>query len=402
VAIENARLREDLTRKVEDLQAADERRREAAKRLNQLATIVEYSEDAILSKDLTGHITSWNPAATRILGYAAEEMIGKSILKIIPPEMHGDEEVILENIRNGKSIEHFETVRLTKAGERIDVSATISPLRDDSGKIIGASKILRDVSARKRMEKSLLQAEKIAATGKMAATIAHEINNPLEAVVNLLYLAREKATDPEQMSYLNAADREITRVSHIARQTLGYYREHTSAVSTSLAELAAYAFRIYKLRCDGSGIRVETRFESKRKIMMHKGEMMQVISNLITNAIYAMPQGGVLTLTIVDQPDSVSLCVEDTGEGIPAEALPHVFDAFFTTRQTFGTGIGLFIAKQIVEGHGGRIKIESSTDAETHGTKVTIVLPLESQYSQDSGGRGFGALVAGSSDPEPA
>ena len=381
VAIENARLREDLNRKIEALEAADARRREAAKRLNQLAAIIQYSEDAIVSKDLTGRVTSWNPAATRILGYSAEEMIGESILKIIPPELHGDEDVILDNIRNGRSIEHFETVRLTKAGERIDVALTISPLRDESGQIVGASKILRDVSAQKRMANSLLQAEKIAATGKMAATIAHEINNPLEAVVNLLFLARERAVDSEQLAYLSAADREIARVSHIARQTLGYYRENASAVSVSLTSLLDDALRIYKPRCDANGIRVETRFESQRKVIVRKGEMMQVISNLVTNAIYAMPRGGVLTLTILDEPNSIALCVEDTGEGIPADALPHIFDAFFTTRKTIGTGIGLFIAKQFVEGHGGRIKIESSTDAEAHGTKVTVNLPLANQYS---------------------
>jgi len=381
VAIENARLREDLNHKIEALEAADARRREAAKRLNQLAAIIQYSEDAIISKDLTGRVTSWNPAATRILGYSAEEMIGESILKIIPPELHGDEDVILDNIRNGRSIEHFETVRLTKAGERIDVALTISPLRDESGQIVGASKILRDVSAQKRMANSLLQAEKIAATGKMAATIAHEINNPLEAVINLLFLARERAVDSEQLAYLNAADREIARVSHIARQTLGYYRENASAVSVSLTSLLDDALRIYKPRCDANGIRVETRFESQRKVVVRKGEMMQVISNLVTNAIYAMPRGGVLTLTILDEPNSIALCVEDTGEGIPQDALPHVFDAFFTTRKTIGTGIGLFIAKQFVEGHGGRIKIESSTASETHGTKVTVNLPLANQYS---------------------
>ncbi|HET8635241.1 MAG TPA: HAMP domain-containing sensor histidine kinase, partial [Acidobacteriaceae bacterium] len=175
--------------------------------------------------------------------------------------------------------------------------------------------------------------------------------------------------------------REIARISHVARQTLGYYREHASAVRISLAELVDDALRIYRPRCDANGIRVETRFESTRKVMVRKGEMMQIISNLITNAIYAMPGGGVLTLTVLDGPDSTALSVEDTGEGIPPDALPHVFDAFFTTRKTIGTGIGLFIAKQFVEGHGGRIKIESSTDAGAHGTKVTVNLPLENQYS---------------------
>ena len=135
----------------------------------------------------------------------------------------------------GRRIEHFETVRLTKSGRRLDVSLTISPVKDQQGQIIGASKILRDISGRKRMEQTLLQAEKIAATSRMAATIAHEVNNPLEAVMNLLYLLRPKITDSEGVEYLSSAETELGRVSHIAKQTLGYYREHTSAARVSLS-----------------------------------------------------------------------------------------------------------------------------------------------------------------------
>ncbi len=145
-----------------------------------------------MSKDLNGTITSWNDAATRVFGYSPEEMIGASILKLIPEHLHSDEKTILESIRAGRRIEHFETVRRAKDGRLIEVSLTVSPIKDEEGRVIGASKILRDVSSRKRMEQSLLQAEKIAATGRMAATIAHEVNNPLEAVMNLLYLLRDK------------------------------------------------------------------------------------------------------------------------------------------------------------------------------------------------------------------
>ena len=209
IAIENTKLREQLTIKVIDLQKAEMRHKEAAKGLGELAAIVESSDDAIVGKDLNGIIPSWNSAATRILGYSSEEMIGTSILRLIPKELHPDERTILAKIQNGERIGHFETVRLTKKGERLDVSLTISPVRDDSGKIVGASKILRDISMRKEMEKSILQSEKIAATGRMAATIAHEINNPLEAVVNLLFLAQQTATDPTQIEYLNAAESEV-------------------------------------------------------------------------------------------------------------------------------------------------------------------------------------------------
>lgn len=348
-----------------------------------LAAIVESSDDAIVSKDLNGRITSWNGAATRILGYTAEEMIGESILRLVPAHLHDDERRIIENIKAGKRIEHFETVRLAKDGQLREVSLTISPVRDESGTIIGASKILRDISQRKRMEISLVQAEKIAATGRMAATIAHEINNPLEAVVNLLYLAKLKATDREQMEYLSAAESEVGRVSHIAKQTLGFYRENAAAVRESLAGLTAEAVRVYEPKLRSGNIQLQTHFESHREIEMRKGEMMQVISNLVANSIYAMPNGGRLTISVVDaaEPrDGVLLTLEDTGVGIPEKNLARIFDAFFSTRTNIGTGIGLFVARQFVEGHGGTLSVESSTHAERHGTKMVIFLPADGPH----------------------
>jgi PAS domain S-box-containing protein len=176
-------------RDITDLRRAEEMLRDNTKRLSELAAIVASSDDVIVSKDLNGIISSWNDAATKVFGYTADEMIGASILKLIPENLHSDEKIIMENIRAGRRVEHFETVRLTKDGTLLDVSLTISPVKDADGRVIGASKILRDVSNRKRLEQSLLQAEKIAATGRMAATIAHEINNPLAAVMNLLFPA---------------------------------------------------------------------------------------------------------------------------------------------------------------------------------------------------------------------
>lgn len=383
VAIENARLREQLTHKIADLEKSEARHREASNRLGEFAAIVEFSDDAIISKDLTGTITSWNPAAVRILGYTAEEMIGSSILKIIPPNLHSDEPIILGKIQAGERIEHFETVRLTRDGRPIDVSLSISPVRDNSGQIVGAAKILRDISARKALERSLLQAEKIAATGRMAATLAHEINNPLEAVVNLLFLAREECTNPRQEQYLDAAESELARLSHIARQTLGYYRDTASIVYASLSEVAAEVLRIYEPRCKAAGIRVESDLTSMPSIAMRKGEIMQVISNLITNAIYAMPSGGTLSISVARSrlpEDSIVLSVADNGIGIPSEHLAHIFEAFYTTRGNIGTGIGLFVAKQFVEGHGGSMEVESRTGSGS-GTRMSIILPLLNRYA---------------------
>jgi PAS domain S-box-containing protein len=362
---------------------------DSSKRLGELAAIVESSDDVIVSKDLNGIIRSWNGAATRLFGYSADEMIGTSILKLIPEDLQSDEKTIMENIRAGRRVEHFETMRRTKSGQLLEVALTVSPIKDKHGRVIGASKILRDISTRKRLEQALLQAEKVAATGRMAATIAHEINNPLEAVMNLIYLLRPMIADPEGISYFKSVETELGRVSHIAKQTLGYYREHAAASSASIGEIVLHAITIYEPRCTATGIEIKKAISSSRKIVLRRGEMMQVVSNLMMNSIYAMQAGGALSISVEDaagNPDGIVLTIQDDGVGIAEADLPRIFEAFFTTRGTVGTGIGLFVSKQFVEGHGGRIEIESRRDGEKHGTTVRVFLPISTTY--DSSGDG--------------
>jgi PAS domain S-box-containing protein len=362
---------------------------DSSKRLGELAAIVESSDDVIVSKDLNGIIRSWNGAATRHFGYSADEMIGTSILKLIPENLHSDELTIMESIRAGRRVEHFETVRRTKSGQLLDVSLTVSPIKDEHGRVVGASKILRDISTRKRLEQALLQAEKIAATGRMAATIAHEINNPLEAVMNLIYLIRPMITDPAGISYYQSVEAELGRVSHIAKQTLGYYRENAAPSSASIGEIVLHAITIYEPRCIATGIEIKKAINSSRKIVLRRGEMMQVVSNLIMNSIYAMQAGGLLSISVEDivrSPDGVILTIQDNGVGIAQSDLPRVFEAFFTTRSTVGTGIGLFVAKEFVEGHGGRIEIETRQNREDHGTSVRVILPVSTTYDPPGDG----------------
>ncbi len=352
-----------------------------------LAAIVESADDAILSKDLNGTVTSWNGAAERIFGYTEAEMIGQSILKIIPPELHPEEQIILAKLRAGEKIDHYETTRVAKDGRRVSASITISPLRDSSGRVVGASKILRDITDQKHLEATLASAEKLAAGGRMAATIAHEINNPLEAVLNLIYLARSNSREPATRTYLEAAETELSRLADIAKQTLGFYREQTSAVNVSLSSLVGEALRLYEPKLRAAGIQAVTRFASTRQIKVKKGEIMQVISNIITNAAHAMPSGGTLAASVentsLDGKDALLLSVEDSGVGIPEEHLQRVFDPFYTTRNTTGTGIGLWVVKQFVEGHDGRIELHSSTDPRAHGTRVNILLPFANPYSRE-------------------
>jgi PAS domain S-box-containing protein len=363
----------------------DQRQMEIAR--SRLAAIVESADDAILSKDLNGVITSWNRAAERTFGYPEEQMVGASILVLVPEELRPEEEVILRKIRNGERIDHYETIRVAKDGRRLNVSLTISPLRDASGMVVGASKVLRDVTQRKRMEQSLIEAEKLSASARMAASIAHEINNPLEAVLNLIYLARSTSSDPEVTAYLTTAESEVVRLSHIAKQTLGFYREQNSAAVVSLKDLVEDVLKIYGVKLRQAGVEVETRFASTRRLAVRKGEMIQVLSNLVTNSMYAMSTRGKLVVSTEDGRvggcDGVVLTIEDNGGGIVPENLQRVFEPFFTTRGSIGTGIGLWVAKQFIAGHSGTIDVESRTDTSGHGTKFRIWLPFENLYSSE-------------------
>lgn len=352
-----------------------------------LAAIVDSADDGIVSKDLDGIVQSWNEGAHRMFGYTAEEMIGHSILRIIPVELHYEEDEILRKLRAGERIEHYETTRQKKDGVKFDVSVTISPIRDGSGRVIGASKIARDISDRKRIERLLIQSEKLAATGRMAATIAHEINNPLESVLNLVFLARQHSPATGKVSeYLHIAEEELERVSHIARQTLGYYRDTGTPVELYLHDLLENVLFVYQSKMSTIGITVEKQFNDLQKIRLSKGETLQVFSNVISNAIDAMKLGGLLKITIrklsSSRGDGIQATIRDNGVGIAQEDLDRVFEPFFTTKGELGTGIGLWVAKQLVERRGGQISIASNTEKGKSGTSVTIFFPFSDSVSR--------------------
>jgi PAS domain S-box-containing protein len=349
-----------------------------------LAAIVESSEDAIVSKNLDGTVLSWNEGARRMFGFTPQELIGQSILKIIPPDLHHEEVDILRKVRVGEPIDHFETTRVAKDGAQVEVSLAISPLKDRNGKVIGTSQIARDISSRKKMERLLMQSEKIAATGRMAATIAHEINNPLEAVMNLVFLSRigvEEGTD--QHRYLRAAETELERISQIARTTLGFYRDRGKPLEAEIAELMDTSLLIYESRLNARRIKVERDYHPARAIVVSRGEIMQVFANIVANAIDAMPRGGTLHVRIEEVAGpagpAIRVTVTDEGTGIEERNLPHIFEPFFTTKPAVGTGIGLWVTKRLLEGRGARIAITSSTTPGASGTAVVVEIPCASQ-----------------------
>jgi PAS domain S-box-containing protein len=352
-----------------------------------LAAIIDSADDAIVSKDLNGIVSSWNEGASRMFGYSADEMLGQPILRLIPEELHYEEDEILRKIRVGESTEHYETTRTKKNGDRFEISVTISPIRDESGKIIGASKIARDISNRKRVERLLVQSEKLAATGRMAATIAHELNNPLESLVNLIFLARQDCgPDGKAYDYLLTAEGELARMSHIARQTLGFYRDTGSPTEVYLHQLMENVLSVYSSKLISAGVTIDKQFGDQRKMLVRKGEILQIFSNIITNAADAMRQGGLLSISIREivssTGDGIQTVIRDTGVGIRQEHLAQIFEPFFTTKGDLGTGIGLWVTKQLVEGRGGEISVVSSTENGNSGTTVTIFIPFAAPSHQ--------------------
>lgn len=351
-----------------------------------LAAIVESSDDAIASKDLNGIITSWNAAAERILGYRAEEIVGKSILTIIPPELHKDEPEILRKIQAGERIEHFETIRVRKSGEPIHVSLTVSPVRDRYGKIVGAAKILRDITKQKKLEAALRTTERLASVGRLAATVAHEINNPLEAVTNLLYIAcQDPSLSEPARTCLTAADEELKRVAHIARQTLGFYRDTSSPVRLSVATAVGEILAIYDRRFHYKGIRIATDIPADLSISILEGEFKQIVSNLVSNAIDASPQNCRLSIRawasghpVTDAP-GIRLVVADQGTGIPASLRGKIFTPFFTTKRDVGTGLGLWIVRDLLLRRGGSILCRSRAEGSPTGTAMMVFLPSEEE-----------------------
>jgi PAS domain S-box-containing protein len=350
-----------------------------------LAAIVESSDDAIASKDLNGIVTSWNRSAERLFGYKAEEIVGQPILRLIPQELHPDEPMILGKLRRGEKIDHFETVRVTKDGRRIEVSLTISPVKDERGKVIGAAKIIRDITESKKIEQALRTTEKLAAAGRLAATVAHEINNPLEAITNLVYLAKRDLSNTAKVAdYLELASRELDRVAHIARQTLGFYRDSSSPVRLSVTQVIDELLWLYEKRFESRSIRVIKQYGSDSEITALGGEVRQAFSNIISNAIDAMPDGGPLVIRVSKSHQrktpllaGVRVTILDTGSGIAPEHRKDMFQPFFTTKEDVGTGLGLWITRNIVEKHGGLIHVKSRTGEKEHGTVFSIFLPFE-------------------------
>ena len=365
-------------------------RKQAEIALARLAAIVECSDDAIIAKNLDGVIQTWNHGAEQLFGYTEKEAVGQPITMLMPPDRVQEEPIILERIRRGEHINHYEAVRRRKDGRLLDVSLTISPIVDAHGRIVGASKVARDISERKLAEAALIKSEKLAAAGRLAATLAHEINNPLQAITNLVNIwARSPGLDAEGQAYAAKAESELGRVSHLTQQSLSFYRESATPTPVNVEETIDSVLSIYDKHIDSKRIHVTKRYQlNGAAIRTYPGELRQVFSALLLNAMDAIDAGGTIAVRAREASHwqnsaihGVRVTFSDNGVGIPATNIPRIFEPFFTTKGEKGTGLGLWVASGIVNRFGGSILTRSSVHPVRHGTCFSIFLPANPPIS---------------------
>ena len=359
-------------------------RKRAEQDMARLAAIVETSDDAIIRKNLDGIIETWNRGAERIFGYTQEEAIGQAIALLIPPELIDEEPDILERIRRGEHVDHYESIRRHKDGSLLQVSLSISPIVDKDGKIVAASKIARDITGRKLSELALMKAEKLAAAGRLAAIMAHEINNPLQAVVNLIdLLAKSPHLDQDELSYTKLAADELGRMTHLTRQSLSFYRECSSPTLVNLKETIEELVSLYEKRITAKAISIKKKYAPQGiTIRTYAGEIRQVLTTLLMNAIEAISSNGTITISLRSSFDwsnsarpGVRIVIADTGCGIPKGNAHRIFDPFFTTKGELGVGLGLWVANGIISRLGGSIRMRSRTGDQKTWTCFAIFLP---------------------------
>ncbi|MGB7151915.1 MAG: ATP-binding protein [Terriglobales bacterium] len=358
----------------------------ADRTVGEMATIVEYSCDAIYSTDPQGTITSWNRAAESLYGFAADEAVGLPVTRLVPPERAEEMERNREILNRGELVSSYRTERMRKDGTRCPVLLSVSPLLNARGQVVGASAIARDLSAEKTSEEAIRRSEKLATAGRLAASMAHEINNPLEAVINLLYLARHDSRNA--LEYLTQAEQEVGRVARLAQQTLGFVRDTSVPASMDPAVIMDEILLLYSRKLESRHIRVTRRYRGYYPVDGYSGELRQLLANLLVNAVDAMEDGGALQVGVTaarnwsDGREGVRITVADNGSGIPHENLRQIFEPFYTTKKEAGTGLGLWISRGIVQKHGGSIRVRSRSagratgrNSDITGTVFWIFLP---------------------------
>jgi signal transduction histidine kinase len=353
-----------------------------------------------IATDAHGVIQIFNVGAERMLGYTAAEVVNK----ITPADISDEQELIARAaalslefgvpitpgfealvFKASRGIEDiYELTYCRKDDSRFPALVSVTALRDAQDAIIGYLLIGTDNGARKQAEEALLRSEMLASAGRMAASIAHEINNPLEAMMNTLYLARTAPDIPAvALEYLDIADGELMRIAHITRQTLGFYREFSAATSNPACDLMESVVNLLQAKIKSTGATVVQQCEENIEVMGIAGELRQVFANLLANSLDAVGRDCRIVLRAsasIDPHDGrrrTRISISDCGSGMELATTKRIFDPFFTTKGTVGTGLGLWVCKQLVEKNGGAIRVRSTTEGARRGTTFSVMLPRD-------------------------
>jgi len=393
-------------------------RHDRAMALARLAAIVESSDDAIVSKTLDGVITSWNPAAERMFGWTAAEAVGRHVTLIVPEDRRAEEADVLDRLRRGERVEHFDTIRVTKDGRLVDVSITVSPIKDHAGRIVGASKIARDVTERRRIEdqrsrllareqEARRQAEALNRTkDELLATVSHELRTPLNAIFGWARMLESAAMDePGRARAIKAILRSASAQARLVEDLLDLSRIVTGRMRldveiVDLAGVVEATLDAVRPAAGAKDIELEASLDpSLGTIAGAPHRLQQVVWNLAMNAVKFTPPGGRVQVSARRADGAVEIVVADSGEGIAPELLPHVFEPFrqedsSSTRAHGGLGLGLTLVRQLVELHGGRVRAESP--GKGRGATFTVTLPVAARRAVDAARNGeTGAGAAG-------
>ena len=363
-----------------------------------LAAIVDSSDDAIVSKTLDGIITSWNRAAERLFGWTAVEAVGQSIMLIIPDDRRHEEDAVLARIRSGQRVDHFDTVRRTKDGGRVEVSITVSPLADATGRIVGASKIARDITDRRgieeararllaREQEARAQAEALNRTkDELLATVSHELRTPLNAIFGWARMLQSADMGAAARTRaINAIVRSASAQAKLIEDLLDLSRIVTGQMRLTLEPMDLNAvvdgaMDSVRPAADAKAIVLAATLDRSLGLMVGAPDrLQQVVWNLVMNSVKYTPRGGRVDVTVRRDAGNVDIVVSDNGDGIAPEMLPHVFELFrqedsSSTRAHGGLGLGLTLVRQLVEQHGGTVRAESP--GKGGGATFTVTLPF--------------------------
>ncbi len=372
-----------------NLQLEEVRRKgqETYEREQWLSTTLRSIGDAVIACDPAGKVVFMNQVAEVLTGWPEKEAHGRPLAEVFPIVNQHTRATVKNPVdavrESGKVVglaNHTILIRRDKQEFYIDDSA--APILDAKSAMIGIVLIFRDISERYATEQALIKTEKLASAGRLAAAIAHEVNNPLEGLVNLVYLARSSQDLEKIRGYLSDADRELKRIAHITRQSLGFYRENSSAEFFQPDVVTREVFEFYGSQAAVSKVALRVKIQTKRPAYGSAGELRQVLANLLANSLDACREGDSICVRVRDAHSpgdqtmaGVRISLADTGCGIPPQNLRRVFEPFFTTKKDIGTGLGLWVSRELIEKQGGRLRVRSKVQGERTGTVFSLFLP---------------------------